>query len=304
MKLQQLQNQFRVLQQQKVNLMKQQASTAPPGQMAFNQQPQAPPNITMPDEGPRKMPFVRPPQAPTFSPAQQNIPHLTNSSNTPSPQSVQVKPVPVNNNSVSIPPAGKLPSGFLNEPELQALISTSQSNGTASIAEDLIAHFGLEANKDSPSSHNANSNAVQQQAKSVLTPSALLSSTSILSNAEKDPSAFTSVLGPNGANLEWAQKNASNRPPPQPKLSINMSSAEVIEACKGVGKSGHIIANLVNDDGRPPRPPDPPYPPLPRDRLSPQAPSVFVSLRDGIHFFDPPFYFSPVFSPLSLAQLA
>lgn len=65
----------------------------------------------------------------------------------------------------------------------------------------------------------------------------------------------------------------------EPILSIDMSAAQILEACKGLGTSGRIDSNYLTDDCKPPSPPEPPYPPCPKDKLLPQTPSVYLECK-------------------------
>lgn len=59
-------------------------------------------------------------------------------------------------------------------------------------------------------------------------------------------------------------------------LSINMSSSQLLAACKGFEKNGVSNTSIMTELCPPPTPPDPPYPPLPKDKLLPPTPSVFL----------------------------
>ncbi|KAH3807602.1 hypothetical protein DPMN_135948, partial [Dreissena polymorpha] len=62
-----------------------------------------------------------------------------------------------------------------------------------------------------------------------------------------------------------------------PRLNIHMSGEQIIETCRGYGKSG--LQTGILGDRPPPRPPSPPQPPLPKDRLNPPTPSVYLELK-------------------------
>ncbi|XP_013421535.1 lysine-specific demethylase 6A isoform X1 [Lingula anatina] len=65
-------------------------------------------------------------------------------------------------------------------------------------------------------------------------------------------------------------------------LSINMSSSQLLAACKGLGSNGLSNTSIMSERCPPPAPPAPPYPPLPKDKLNPPTPSLYLeSKRDA-----------------------
>ncbi|XP_058147756.1 lysine-specific demethylase 6A-like isoform X2 [Dasypus novemcinctus] len=73
---------------------------------------------------------------------------------------------------------------------------------------------------------------------------------------------------------------------PSVSVSIYSSSAEVLKACRNLGKNGLSNSSILLDKCPPPRPPSTPYPPLPKDKLNPPTPSIYLeNKRDA--FFPP-----------------
>ncbi|XP_062982627.1 lysine-specific demethylase 6A isoform X2 [Elgaria multicarinata webbii] len=101
----------------------------------------------------------------------------------------------------------------------------------------------------------------------------------------------------NGEALEDSQSPIKTNPPlighkPNPQIipsmsvSIYPSSAEVLKACRNLGKNGLSNSSILLDKCPPPKPPPPPYPPLPKDKLNPPTPSIYLeNKRDA--FFPP-----------------
>uniref|UniRef100_W5M1F1 [histone H3]-trimethyl-L-lysine(27) demethylase n=1 Tax=Lepisosteus oculatus TaxID=7918 RepID=W5M1F1_LEPOC len=101
----------------------------------------------------------------------------------------------------------------------------------------------------------------------------------------------------NGKGLEDSQSPMKVDPPsishkptlplaPSSSVSIYPSSAEVLKACRNLGKNGLSNSSILLDKCPPPRPPPPPYPALPKDKLNPPTPSIYLeNKRDA--FFPP-----------------
>ncbi|KAL4656837.1 lysine-specific demethylase 6A isoform X2 [Arapaima gigas] len=106
-------------------------------------------------------------------------------------------------------------------------------------------------------------------------------------------------LGPavNGRGLEDSQSpvqtdltalgpKPSIPPPPSSSVSIYPSSADVLKACRNLGKNGLSTSSILLDKCPPPRLPPPPFPSLPKDKLNPPTPSIYLeNKRDA--FFPP-----------------
>ncbi|KAM9576288.1 lysine-specific demethylase 6A-like isoform 4-T4 [Trichechus inunguis] len=73
---------------------------------------------------------------------------------------------------------------------------------------------------------------------------------------------------------------------PSMSVSIYASSAEVLKACRNLGKNGLSNSTILLDKCPPPKPPSSPYPPLPKEKLNPPTPSIYLeNKRDA--FFPP-----------------
>lgn len=71
-----------------------------------------------------------------------------------------------------------------------------------------------------------------------------------------------------------SQQDPSNL---QPKLTIEMTSKEIVNECKKFSpKTTKIISSITSDDGCFPSPPESPYPPIPSDKLHPPAPMINI----------------------------
>ncbi|XP_035267643.1 lysine-specific demethylase 6A-like isoform X4 [Anguilla anguilla] len=69
-------------------------------------------------------------------------------------------------------------------------------------------------------------------------------------------------------------------------VSIYPSSADVLKACRNLGKNGLSNSSIFLDKCPPPRLPAPPFPTLPKDKLNPPTPSIYLeNKRDA--FFPP-----------------
>ena len=126
--------------------------------------------------------------------------------------------------------------------DIHSLLNPNHS--AASLAEDLIAEFGLSGNRHLFSSHSMISSQV---------------------TATSDDSSRLRLQS-------MSTRNKSDSSP----VSIEMTAAQILESVKGIGATGRIDTNVLFDDGRPPEPPSAPYPPLSRDKLLPATPSVFL----------------------------
>ncbi|XP_036400518.1 lysine-specific demethylase 6A-like isoform X2 [Megalops cyprinoides] len=101
----------------------------------------------------------------------------------------------------------------------------------------------------------------------------------------------------NGKGLEDSQSPMKVDPPaishkaalplaPWSSVSIYPSSADVLKACRNLGKNGLSNSSILLDKCPPPRMPPPPFPPLPKDKLNPPTPSIYLeNKRDA--FFPP-----------------
>jgi len=106
----------------------------------------------------------------------------------------------------------------------------------ASLAEDIIAEFGLTSNRD------------------------------LFDNRHS-----SQVTANNNVNTAGPERNVKSSP-----VSMEMTANEILEIVKGIGKTGRIDSNILHDDCRPPEPPSAPYPPVSEDKLLPATPSVLL----------------------------
>lgn len=222
-------------------------------------------------------------KSPNAMPLSQSIPHLQS----------ELSNLSTQNSTSSINGAISKQSNFnFNDNELQNLLS-QRTEVTASIAENLIAQFSIDAKE--PSSQQANNTA--SSAPTSIS-SEKVSQTTMCSESSND-----TIIKSNDhtSSLSFASSSSSSSHQ-NPKLHIRMLSSEVIQACKGLGRSGHIVSSLLFDDGRPPLPPDPPYPPIPREKLLPPTPSVFVSCfcNQYLRFI---IYLSFIFNSLKIKKM-
>ncbi|KAG9510826.1 Lysine-specific demethylase 6A [Fragariocoptes setiger] len=111
------------------------------------------------------------------------------------------------------------------------------------------------------------------------------SSTIMASNKQDMKSSQTKDLQ-NGATVPLLQTKfnikSTTQPSQQttmPKLSINMTAEQVIEACKNLLTAKKIDINLLSDDTRPPYPKFSPRPHNTKDRLTPPPPSLFLETK-------------------------
>ncbi|XP_072555680.1 lysine-specific demethylase 6A isoform X1 [Paramormyrops kingsleyae] len=119
-----------------------------------------------------------------------------------------------------------------------------------------------------------------------------------------EPSA-TSLNGPpsgpgptvNGRGSDDSRSPLAAHPPipgrkpilslaPSSSVSIYPSSADVLKACRNLGKNGLSSSSILLGKCPPPRVPAAPTPPLPKDKLNPPTPSIYLeNKRDA--FFPP-----------------
>ena len=89
-------------------------------------------------------------------------------------------------------------------------------------------------------------------------------------DSDRDELRVDSLLG----SKMGAAKTASG-----PKLNISMTASQILNACRGHGKSGCFSNSVLSDQSPPPMPPEPPQPPLPKDQLNPPTPSVYLEAK-------------------------
>ncbi|XP_010141172.1 PREDICTED: lysine-specific demethylase 6A isoform X2 [Buceros rhinoceros silvestris] len=179
-----------------------------------------------------------------------------------------------------------------DNPQLSALLMGKANNNVGTGTCDKV-------NNIHPAVHTKTENSVASSPSSAIS----TATPSPKSSEQTTTNSVTSLNSPhsghtvNGEGLEDSQSPVkadpppiSHKPSPQiiPSMSVSIypSSAEVLKACRNLGKNGLSNSSILLDKCPPPRPPPPPYPPLPKDKLNPPTPSIYLeNKRDA--FFPP-----------------
>ncbi|XP_057261044.1 lysine-specific demethylase 6A isoform X10 [Pezoporus wallicus] len=179
-----------------------------------------------------------------------------------------------------------------DNPQLSALLMGKANNNVSTGTCDKV-------NNIHPAVHTKTENSVASSPSSAIS----TATPSPKSTEQTTTNSVTSLNSPhsghtvNGEGLEDSQSPMkadpppiSHKPSPQiiPSMSVSIypSSAEVLKACRNLGKNGLSNSSILLDKCPPPRPPPPPYPPLPKDKLNPPTPSIYLeNKRDA--FFPP-----------------
>nr|XP_028583164.1 lysine-specific demethylase 6A isoform X2 [Podarcis muralis] len=179
-----------------------------------------------------------------------------------------------------------------DNPQLSALLMGKANNNVGTGTCDKI-------NNIHPPVHTKTENSVASSPSSAIS----TATPSPKSTEQTTTNSVTSLNSPhsghavNGEALEDSQSPIKTNPPlivhktnpqiiPSMSVSIYPSSAEVLKACRNLGKNGLSNSSILLDKCPPPRPPPPPYPPLPKDKLNPPTPSIYLeNKRDA--FFPP-----------------
>nr|XP_008105642.2 PREDICTED: lysine-specific demethylase 6A isoform X1 [Anolis carolinensis] len=179
-----------------------------------------------------------------------------------------------------------------DNPQLSALLMGKANNNVGTGTCDKV-------NNIHPTVHTKTENSVASSPSSAIS----TATPSPKSTEQTTTNSVTSLNSPhsghavNGEMLEDSQSPVKNNPPlighkPNPQIipsmsvSIYPSSAEVLKACRNLGKNGLSNSSILLDKCPPPKPPPPPYPPLPKDKLNPPTPSIYLeNKRDA--FFPP-----------------
>ncbi|XP_042539523.1 lysine-specific demethylase 6A isoform X7 [Dipodomys spectabilis] len=185
--------------------------------------------------------------------------------------------------------------GLLNSdnPQLSALLMGKANNNVGTGTCDKV-------NNIHPAVHTKTDNSVASSPSSAIS----TATPSPKSTEQTTTNSITSLNSPhsglhtiNGEGMEESQSPMktdllliSYKPSPQiiPSMSVSIypSSAEVLKACRNLGKNGLSNSSILLDKCPPPRPPSSPYPPLPKDKLNPPTPSIYLeNKRDA--FFPP-----------------
>ncbi|KAM4682854.1 lysine-specific demethylase 6A isoform 10-T12 [Amazona ochrocephala] len=179
-----------------------------------------------------------------------------------------------------------------DNPQLSALLMGKANNNVSTGTCDKV-------NNIHPAVHTKTENSVASSPSSAIS----TATPSPKSTEQTTTNSVTSLNSPhsghtvNGEGLEDSQSPMKADPPPIshkpnpqiiPSMSVSIypSSAEVLKACRNLGKNGLSNSSILLDKCPPPRPPPPPYPPLPKDKLNPPTPSIYLeNKRDA--FFPP-----------------
>ncbi|XP_009987785.1 PREDICTED: lysine-specific demethylase 6A isoform X5 [Tauraco erythrolophus] len=179
-----------------------------------------------------------------------------------------------------------------DNPQLSALLMGKANNNVGTGTCDKV-------NNVHPAVHTKTENSVASSPSSAIS----TATPSPKSTEQTTTNSVTSLNSPhsghtvNGEGLEDSQSPMKADPPPishkpspqiVPSMSVSIypSSAEVLKACRNLGKNGLSNSSILLDKCPPPRPPPPPYPPLPKDKLNPPTPSIYLeNKRDA--FFPP-----------------
>uniref|UniRef100_A0A8C9U3L0 [histone H3]-trimethyl-L-lysine(27) demethylase n=1 Tax=Scleropages formosus TaxID=113540 RepID=A0A8C9U3L0_SCLFO len=178
-----------------------------------------------------------------------------------------------------------------DNPQLSALlIRKATRNGTPGVCEKVNnIHLAVQENSDSSSPSSAMSTATPS-------PKSVEQGTANSVTSLNSPSVGLGHTV-NGRDPEDSQSPKKVDPPavchkPSPLLtplssvSIYPSSADVLKACRNLGKNGLSTSSILLDKCPPPRLPPAPFPPLPKDKLNPPTPSIYLeNKRDA--FFPP-----------------
>lgn len=171
----------------------------------------------------------------------------------------------------------------ISDKDLQILLS--QKNIASSLLDDLLVQCSnnepllkkkrVEANAQKASeSDSKNSPAldrVDALKKSITLPPALNSSNTHLAKESEDKKVDKE---PPKIKREPYPSEVSFKTLYPPSLSINMSSSQLLAACKGLGSNGVPNYSVYAELCPPPTPPDAPYPPA--TNLLPPTPSVMI----------------------------
>ncbi|KAF6391012.1 ubiquitously transcribed tetratricopeptide repeat containing, Y-linked [Rhinolophus ferrumequinum] len=180
-----------------------------------------------------------------------------------------------------------------DNPQLSALLMGKANNNVGTGTCDKV-------NNIHPAVHTKTDNSVASSPSSAIS----TATPSPKSTEQTTTNSVTSLNSPhsglhtiNGEGMEESQSPMktdllliSHKPSPQiiPSMSVSIypSSAEVLKACRNLGKNGLSSSSILLDKCPPPRPPSSPYPPLPKDKLNPPTPSIYLeNKRDA--FFPP-----------------
>ncbi|GFT68108.1 lysine-specific demethylase 6A [Nephila pilipes] len=177
----------------------------------------------------------------------------------------------------------------ISDKDLQILLS--QKDISSSLAEDLRLQFSGESRSKGTSqkkaaSHSEDTTGHECKDTFVSDSDTLKSSSSFPSSLQKRPSVSQDLksdfVNEKSEREELKSDLESLKFKTEPNilypgsLSINMSSSQLLAACKGLGKNGVSNTSIMAELCPPPSPPDPPYPPASKEQLLPPTPSVYL----------------------------
>ncbi|CAH1989227.1 unnamed protein product [Acanthoscelides obtectus] len=173
------------------------------------------------------------------------------------------------------------------EEDLKDLLS--QKDLAATLAEDLLKHFGSEGAdvKEETDCSNSNGNNSSQNTIS----SGSFSPLNIDSKTEMPPETRRKVKSPTQESI----LTVKNEPPwdfessvekkAKIEYNIDMDAQTILGLCKNEAVNGDITSILLSDSSPPPTPPDPPAIKLTHQQLLPPTPSVYLDNKK--HAFSP-----------------
>lgn len=176
---------------------------------------------------------------------------------------------------------------IISDKDLQILLS--QKDIASSLTEDLLLQFSGDSETKTDQKKSSTDATVSRTEASrfdnvALSNSFAFQSLQKASSASSDTKLSTKEkTESSNSSKDKLSKNKNDHFCP-PSLSINMSSSQLLNACKGLGKNGVSNTSIMAELCPPPSPPDPPYPPAPKDQLLPPTPSVFVSFQGYLFF--------------------
>ncbi|XP_066247383.1 lysine-specific demethylase 6A isoform X1 [Euwallacea similis] len=186
------------------------------------------------------------------------------------------------------------------EAELKDLLS--QNDLAATLAENLLKHFGSDAIEDAkegtdattatPSGHPVPAEPAVQVNPSTLS-SGPFSPSGIEAKSEpiepkkrrmKSPNQESVLIVKSEPPWDFEALNSSEKKS-NIEYNIDMSAETVIQLCKSEVVNGDINNSIISDDSPPPQPPDPPAITLTHQQLIPPTPSVYLDNKK--HAFSP-----------------
>lgn len=177
---------------------------------------------------------------------------------------------------------------IISDKDLQILLS--QKDIASSLAEDLLLQFSGDSETKTDQKKSSSADAAVSRTEASRFDNVALSNSFAFQSLQKASTASSDTklstkekTEASNSSKDKLSKSKNDHFCP-PSLSINMSSSQLLNACKGLGKNGVSNTSIMAELCPPPSPPDPPYPPAPKDQLLPPTPSVFVSIQGYLLF--------------------